>query len=467
MFAHSLLAVVTKSILFLSIVVSAVAAQPLLREEDAVLAALQNNFALRIAGNAQRIAENNAYAGNANNPNAGPAATGLLPTIVWTGNIQKNIQQNRQQTQTDAGGNVVGIAQRTNVGLLTAGTNVTVNWTLFNGLSGVYFYRQLKTLAQLADNNTQAAIDSVTAATLAAYYDIVQQKQILEVRKSATIITEERLRIAEEREKIGAGSRLEYLQAVVDLNTDRSALLRQEAVLSNAKVTLNNLLARELATTFDVVNDIGVDSSLSLAPLLNNFDNYNQSLKAIAARMRSLDYTLKMQRANRLPTINVFAAYNYFQSLSDPFAQGFNPAPLYIQTVGPQFGANFSWLLFNGATLKRSIGNIRIQQSTLQYQQESVKLRLGADVRRNYENYRNALQLVKLEEENLSVSKRNADVALERFKIGSSNSIELRTAQSSYIEALGRRVAAQFSAKQAEIELKRLTGKYSSENARP
>lgn len=437
-------------------------AQSLLREEDAVLLALQNNFSLQFAGNLQRIAQNNVYAGNANNPNAAPSATGLLPTIVWSGNIQRAIQQDRQQTQTDANGNVVGVAQRTNVGQLTAGTNVTVTWTLFNGLSGMYFYRQLRGLAELADHNSQGAIDSVLALTLNAYFDIVQQKQILEVRKSAAIITEERLRIAEEREKVGAGSRLEYLQAAVDLNTDRSNLLRQEAVLNNAKTTLNNLLSRPLDTQFDVTDAITVDSTLTLNMLLNDFDNQNQSLKAIATRVRNLEYTLKMQRANRLPTINVFGTYSYFQSLSDPFAQGFNVSPLYIQTVGPQFGANFSWFLFNGNTLKRTMGNTRVLQSNLELQRSLITLRLSADVRRNYENYRNALSLVQLETENLAVSKRNADVALDRFKIGSTSAIELRTAQSSYIEALGRRVAAQFSAKQSEIELKRLTGAYSA-----
>lgn len=431
--------------------------QAVLHEEEAVLLALQNNFSLRIAENLKQVAHNNVYVGNANNPYSTSTSTGLLPQISFTGNYTKTIQQNRQQTDQTNG----GIVPRTNVGLANFGTGLNSTWTLFNGLSGIYFYRQLKEFSSVSDANAQAALDSVLSLVLTAYYDIVQQKQVLNVRKNAVSISEDRLRIAEEREKVGAGSRLEYLQALVDMNTDRSALLRQEAVLHNSKTTLNNLLSRALEANFEVIDVIPIDSTLMLNPLNSELLQNNQPIQAIGYRLNAVKYNQRLLRANRYPTVNLFLNYTYFQSLADPFAQGFNTTSLYTQTVGPNFGFSFSWNLFNGITLKRSIRNSVIQYNTLELQRSNLVLRLQADVRRNFENYSNALELVKLEEQNLLVAQKNADVALDRFKIGSSNSIELRTAQSTFIEAQARKVTAQFTAKQAEIELKRLSGFYS------
>ena len=63
-----------------------------------------------------------------------------------------------------------------------------------------------------------------------------------------------------------------------------------------------------------------------------------------------------------------------------------------------------------------------------------------------------------LEEENTKLAKEAVDIALERFRIGSSNSLELKEIQKSYDDSLTRLAEARFNAKVSETQLMKLNG---------
>jgi outer membrane protein TolC len=73
-------------------------------------------------------------------------------------------------------------------------------------------------------------------------------------------------------------------------------------------------------------------------------------------------------------------------------------------------------------------------------------------------NYQNSIDLITLERENLGVARENAEIALERYRLGNSNALELREAQRNAVEAETRMIDAIYNTKIAEIELMRLSG---------
>ena len=74
------------------------------------------------------------------------------------------------------------------------------------------------------------------------------------------------------------------------------------------------------------------------------------------------------------------------------------------------------------------------------------------------QDFANAKEVLKLEEDNIKLADENQKIALERFRLAQSTAIELREAQVSYVNALTRLVNARYSAKAAETELLRLQG---------
>ena len=71
------------------------------------------------------------------------------------------------------------------------------------------------------------------------------------------------------------------------------------------------------------------------------------------------------------------------------------------------------------------------------------------------------MKLVKLESENVNVSKQTLDITLEKLKFGTLTPLEFREAQSNYIEALARYTDAQYQAKISEVALREIAGSVS------
>src|SRR5690606_32706186 len=106
------------------------------------------------------------------------------------------------------------------------------------------------------------------ADVLSTYYMIVQQQQLLQAIDTAIVISQERYELANNRYKIGKASKLEVLNAQVDLNTDKTNYLTQKQQYENTKIFLNELLAREVNTPFVVEKQVELDEKLLFEDLM-------------------------------------------------------------------------------------------------------------------------------------------------------------------------------------------------------
>jgi outer membrane protein TolC len=121
-------------------------------------------------------------------------------------------------------------------------------------------------------------------------------------------------------------------------------------------------------------------------------------------------------------------------------------------------GINASLNLFNGykSRTQIKIAEYNIEQNKFAFNQTTSII--DATLLNTWKNYQNTLSILKLEEENILLAKENVSIALERFRVGSSNTIELMVAQKSFEDAMSRLVSARYDAKVAETELLRLQG---------
>jgi outer membrane protein TolC len=70
-----------------------------------------------------------------------------------------------------------------------------------------------------------------------------------------------------------------------------------------------------------------------------------------------------------------------------------------------------------------------------------------------WRTYANALAGLNLEKENIKYAAENVMIQQARFRVGVSNTLELREAENSYVEALTRLVDARYALKVAETKL--------------
>lgn len=417
-----------------------------LRLDDAVERALRENPEAEIARGQVDIAENNYSIGNA----------GFLPTLTSQAGYTETISNSEQTFLSGEMQNTDG-AQSTQT---TAGADL--RWTVFDGLRPFATYDRLGAQRDRQAAATEERLEVLAADVIDGYYDVARRQQQLEVLREAVSISRERLRIVEVQQELGSASDLEVRQARVDLNADSAAVLRQEVELTNAKSRLNELLGREeAATAFAVTSTIDVDASLEYPSLQASAFQESPALVQAREALRVAEAEQKELRADFFPTIDLTAGLGYSQlDAESGFVQQSTSTDL-------TYGASLTFDLFNGFNRWRRSENAEIRATNARLAVEDVRSQLATALTSAYERYQNRLQLVELERENLSDVQANVEVALEQFELGTITSVELREVQEQFIQAESRLLTAEFEAKQAEVELLRLSGRLLDQMGRP
>ena len=430
-------------LLFVFLVPSAALAQvpaagDTLALDTAIQAALDNNFQAQIARNDVDIAANNRSVGNA----------GFLPEVTASAGYNGTISDTRQaflegDPQDQSG------AKTTN-----RSASAELRWTLFDGLGRFAAYQRLDAELEQARALRQERLEQILFEVIATYYDVARQQQQLDVLREAVAISEERLRIARVRGDVGTASDLEVRQARVDLNADRAAVLRQEVTLATTKATLNRLMARrEASTEYSVTATIDINRTLQEAMLLESAQAGNPVLQQARRALRAAELERREIQAERLPTVDATLGYGYSKLEAE---SGFLRSS---ESYDFTYGLALSLDVFNGLNRRRRIENTEVRIRNAELTVQDIETQLATEVASAYKNYQNRLQLVELEQENLSAAQENVDIALERFRLGEITSVELREVQEQRIQAESRLLTAQFEAKQAEVTLLQLSGR--------
>lgn len=412
-------------------------AQELLTVKDAIAIALENNYDIKLFQNNLRVAQENVTPGNA----------GMLPTV--TGNFnQNNSLSNSNQTQ--ANGDVRALDNAKNNSL---NYGISVGWTVFDGLGMFSRYETLKELQKQGEAELQRSVVTRISDVISTYYTIVEQQNLLSAIDSSIVISQERLRTAENRFSIGKASRLEVLNVQVNLNTDESNRIKQENVVKNLKITLNTLLARDLQQDFQVIREVAIDETLNLGNLLEQSKSTNPDLILISINRRLAQLEEKTVKANRYPTVRLNGGYNFSESES---SLGFVAES---RSRGLTYGITASVNIFDGFNQRRNerIAKIRIENADLQLSQ--INQQIESEIAQAFNVYKTNLELVKLEEKNEQIARQNMNITLDKYKIGTLSAVEFRDAQENFINAVSRFNSAKTQAKLSETLLMELIGK--------
>jgi len=422
--------------LFLLLIAFPMQAQNLLKLQDAVKIALENNYDIKIASNNYKITDANSTLGNA----------GMLPIINATANNTNSLQYS---TQTQADGTTKTLNDAKNLNL---NYGVGLGWTVFDGLKMFAKREQLDVLKKQGEANLKAMILTRIGDVYTTYFDLVQQQQQLAVLDTAITISQQRLTISKNRFTIGKASKLEVLNAQVDFNTDTSLKLRQLETYINTKTKLNEILARDLKIEFVVIDNISIDDRLQLEELRTLAETQNPQLQALILAKNSAELQLKQVKAVRYPNVQVNTGYNFTNTQA---SLGFVTSSY---SKGLVYGFSASIPIFNGFAQHRNekVAKFQIDNSNILLDQQ--KLALNSQLNTAFQSYQINLELTHTEERNVAIAKQNLDITLAKYKLGTITPIDYRTAQFNYVQAQVRYTNSQFETKLYEIALKELSG---------
>jgi len=410
--------------------------QDTLRLQDAVAIALKNNYDIKLINNDLSIASNNVNVGNA----------GMLPSLAGTFD-RGGSRQNTVQTRSTGDENKANGVRSTNQSY-----GVALDWTIFDGLQMFTNYERLKELEKQGSINSKSTILRTISDVVDAYYVVVRQQQLVKATDSALKISLLRVKIANNKLEIGQGSKLDVLTAKVDYNADTTMYLQQRNLLQTSRITLNQLIARDLNEVFAADEKLDIESNLKLAELEALTQQLNPELQNAMINKKIAELNLKQIKGQRYPLIAVNSGYEFANSTSPT---GFNQK---FKANGLTYGVTASINVFNGFLQRQNERNAKIQINSSQLSLEKTKLDVNALLRSTYQNYLTNLDLLKVETGNVELAKENLDITFEKYRLGSISPLELREAQRNSINAIIRFLDAQYQAKLSEINLKEVSG---------
>ena len=408
-----------------------------LRLDAVVQRALAENAQAQIARNDAALARNNRSLGNA----------GFLPDVNVTGGYNRTRSSIEQERAGGSSLDTTGVTSNQWSG------GAELRWRLFDGLGRFATYDRLGAERDRQDAITREQVEVVLADVIDAYYDVARQQQQLAVFREAVGISQERLGIAQMRRDVGTASDLDVRQARVDLNADSAAVLQQEIVLETAQATLFRLLGEpEPPADIAVSTHIAIDEGLLFDELLQTARGQSPALQQANDALRAAEAETREIRADYFPDLDATVGYGYSRF------EGGTGFLLTSETLDLTYGLSLSFTLFDGLNRTRRRQNAQIRASNAALRIEDVTTRLRSELQSAFSSYRNRLRIVELERDNLSIATANVNLALERFRLGTITSVELRDVQEQRIQAESRLLTARFDAKRAETELLRLSG---------
>ena len=419
--------------------------QEILTKKEALKITLENNFGIKIANNNLEAAKNNTSIYN----------RGALPTVAL--NSGANYSRNNQSltftdrdTANDAeisGGGVVSKTYNTSLG---------VNYTIFDGLGRKYNYQQLKETYNLTALQAKETIENTYLQLFTTYFQIARLSENTGNLSEALTISKRRLKRAKYQYEYGQSTKLEYLNAQVDLNNDSITVINSKQLLNNAKRGLNFILGAKKDVNYSVETTVEYGKMMNYTDLktktLENNSLLNQNKKNIAIS----EFNIKINKANLSPTLNFNSSYSFNRTENENLINPFG-AKL-ITSDGLNAGINLTWNIFDGGATKVRISNAKIALENQQILLDQQRVNVENSLKNIWENYQNQLFIITAQEQNVITTQNNFDRTEERYKLGQVISVEFRQAQINLVNSKTALNNARFDAKLIQLQLLQLSG---------
>jgi outer membrane protein TolC len=206
-----------------------------------------------------------------------------------------------------------------------------------------------------------------------------------------------------------------------------------------------------------VADTIPVAEGLVYDTLLLSLQKANRNLQLTTKNKQIAELDVKSAQATQWPTLNYYAGFNYYRNeTAANFIQ-------YNRNYGPSMGLTLNMKIFDGLNQKRQYKNAVLSLQTYELGVKQMESQLLASLARIFNEYRNQLEMIGFERENLQLAVRNLEIARESYAVGSISSLQLREVQEDLLTARNRLLTAEFNVKLTETELLLLSGKLVSQ----
>ena len=413
-------------------------AQESLSVSDAVKLTLENNLDIKITENQNEISKNNASFLN----------SGYLPKLSTSAGFNKSKQNVEIETPSNLSGKLDNMKSENSF------SNISLEYVLFDNNGRKFNYKKSKELSSRSELEVREVIENTLIQLYSIFYEVCRLNEEKEIIKSSLEISKSRLERNKTKFEFGQSTKLELLNAEVDVNTDSIRYLNAIKNLSNAKRDLNLVMNVDLDSDYILDQSVVYNSEEKIISFYNNAAENNTKLKIYDKSVEISGYELKSIRSTYLPTIGLIGSYDWNESIND------NPYAFFNKNIydGISGGVNLRWDVFNSGKRVTANKNAKVMLENSKIEKEKAYLMFQKELNNSHDTYKNNLFILEVQEQSLNTSNNNFLRNLEKYEIGSVSSIEFRNAQLNLLNAKLSRNKARYDAKLSELYFLKISG---------
>ena len=336
----------------------------------------------------------------------------------------------------------------------SSGGQLLISETLFRGGANIFGLWK-------ARREREASLRGVDASELELIYEIHKQyyavlagEKRVELAREVLDQRDEQLRLARARHDVGSVTMLDVMQAEIDRGNQENALLEERNTPKVARMELNRLMGIPLESEYGMVEAFDTfEPDVDALDLVERAKATRPDLVAIDAREDPAEKESWVQRGNDPPTLS-------FDLLFFRSAQGAEPAPF---PSSPQNRAtppalNLDWQFFSGFSRLSAGRTARVDLENLRYDRRETELLVEKEVKEAVLNLERVYKQSLITRKNRQLATENLRLEQERYRLGSSSLLDLRSAQVTFIEAETEHINKIFEFNSSYAALERATG---------
>lgn len=355
------------------------------------------------------------------------------------------------------------------------------------------------------------------------YIEVLRLQAQADQAERELLRSEEHLRLAEAREEVGAGTRLETMQADVARGQAEVALLQARNTARVAKLRLIQALGVQMpAAQIELVSEFQVfEPTLELESWVAEAMAAHPTLIAARADREAANSSVKVAKASYFPTLSLRAGWSGFTreetnpnfsiesavgsartnaaatvELCNTFAELYNAStgsippefsscsadfafeepgdsididnrirrrndvfPFDFENSPVSVGLSFSLPIFTGFDRQVQVEAAIARRNDMDYQLRGLELQIRTDVTEAVHNMETAYQTVLLQQENTAMAREEMRLAQERYQLGAGTFLELLDSQTLSAQAEVDQIDAVFSFYQSLTQLEAAVGR--------
>lgn len=324
--------------------------------------------------------------------------------------------------------------------------SVSSNWTLFNGLSNIATLSQSKNDLYSAELTLQRLKQDIVFQTMTLYYDIINTKRLLEVKKDDLKWNEKNLETIKERNKLGAATLADVYQQEVSKGNAELEIIKTQNLL---QTSINNLL---FYLGLDVMEEYAFDESFSdeemkilNTDLLKDYDDI--SLLVAQALDLRLDYKSAMLDLESARDGVTIAQSGHWPSLTASgiyLWRGDNLSNIDASKT-LSAGLTLSFPIFLGWSVSNRVQFAEVDAMNKEIQLSDLERDIKRQIQATFLDLQAAQKGLLVSQNNVNAATENLKIEEEKYSLGSGKLLDVLIANSRYTTALTDLINSQFA----------------------